>query len=104
MVGLTALAGYCAAVSAAFLLPGLVNVITAAFNGINHSNRGFGYADYPSDYAADLRQVTGLVAGWGFAIGLVRKVSFPLSNSAYIPGSTSRSLKQAETELNQYNH
>lgn len=52
-----------------FKRSGLVNVITAAFNGISHSNRRFSYTQLPSEYAADLRQLTALVAGWGFAIG-----------------------------------
>jgi hypothetical protein len=49
--------------------PGLVNVITAAFNGISHSNRRFSFTDYPSQYASDLRHLTSLVAASGFSIG-----------------------------------
>jgi len=52
-----------------FKSSGLVNVITAAFNGISHSNRRFSYTDYPSDFSSDLRELTSLVASWGFAIG-----------------------------------
>jgi hypothetical protein len=48
---------------------GLVNVITAAFNGISHSNRRFSFTDYPAEYAADIRQLADLVSGCGFAIG-----------------------------------
>ena len=48
---------------------GLVNVITAAFNGISHSNRRISFTDYPAEYGADIRQLTDLVSGSGFAIG-----------------------------------
>jgi hypothetical protein len=48
---------------------GLVNVITAAFNGISHSNRRFSFTDYPPAYASDIRQLAGLVSDGGFAIG-----------------------------------
>jgi hypothetical protein len=48
---------------------GLVNVITAAFNGISHSNRRFSFTDYPAEYAADIQQLADLVSGSGFAIG-----------------------------------
>lgn len=48
---------------------GLVNVITAAFNGISHSNRRFSFTDYPPEYAADIQQLADLVSGCGFAIG-----------------------------------
>lgn len=48
---------------------GLVNVITAAFNGIPHSNRRFSFTDYPAEYAAEIQQLADLVSGSGFAIG-----------------------------------
>lgn len=48
---------------------GLINVITAAFNGISHSNRRYSFSDYPSEYAADLRHLTSLLTSWGFTIG-----------------------------------
>ena len=48
---------------------GLVNVITAAFNGISHSNRRFSFTDYPAEYAADIQQLADLVSGCGFSIG-----------------------------------
>jgi hypothetical protein len=48
---------------------GLVNVITAAFNGISHSNRRFSFTDYPAEYAADIQQLADLVSDSGFAIG-----------------------------------
>jgi len=48
---------------------GLVNVITAAFNGISHSNRRFSFTDYPAEYAADIQRLADLVSDSGFAIG-----------------------------------
>ena len=48
---------------------GLVNVITAAFNGIGHSNRRFSFTDYPPAYASDVQQLVDLVNAGGFAIG-----------------------------------
>jgi Starch binding domain len=48
---------------------GLVNVITAAFNGISHSNRRFSFTDYPPEYSSDIQQLADLVNGCGFAIG-----------------------------------
>ena len=48
---------------------GLVNVITAAFNGIGHSNRRFSFMDYPPAYAADIQQLADLAYAGGFAIG-----------------------------------
>jgi starch binding protein with CBM20 domain len=48
---------------------GLVNVITAAFNGISHSNRRFSFTDYPPEYASDIQQLADLVSDGGFAIG-----------------------------------
>jgi hypothetical protein len=48
---------------------GLVNVITAAFNGISHSNRRFSFTDYPAECAADIQQLADLASGCGFAIG-----------------------------------
>jgi len=48
---------------------GLVNVITAAFNGISHSNRRLSFTDYPIEYASDIQQLAGLVSDCGFAIG-----------------------------------
>ena len=48
---------------------GLVNVITAAFNGISHSNQRFSFTDYPPEYSSDIQQLADLVNGGGFAIG-----------------------------------
>jgi hypothetical protein len=48
---------------------GLVNVITAAFNGISHSNRRFDFTDYPPEYSSDIQQLADLINGCGFAIG-----------------------------------
>jgi Starch binding domain len=77
---------------------GVVNVITAAFNGISHSNRRFSFTDFPPEYAADIQQLADLVSGGGFAInegsfisliefGLVRTYIANISLPAYGEGS-----------------
>ena len=47
---------------------GLVNVMTAAFNGISYSNRRFTFADYPPELEADVQQLFTLVTDSGLQV------------------------------------
>jgi hypothetical protein len=47
---------------------GLVNVITAAFNGVSHSNRRFSFTDYPAAYSSDIQGLADMLFDWGFPI------------------------------------
>jgi hypothetical protein len=47
---------------------GLINVVTAAFNGDNHFSGRFTFTQYPPDMAADIQQLAALVTANGLAI------------------------------------
>jgi Starch binding domain len=91
---------------------GLVNVITAAFNGIGHSNRRFSFTDYPPEYSSDIQQLTDLVNGCGFAItegsfissigfGFVRTYIVNISLPAYGEGSFVRFIVYGDEPIAQ---
>jgi len=91
---------------------GLVNVITAAFNGISHSNRRFSFTDYPPEFSSDIQQLTDLVSGGGFAIGadsfisalefgFVRTYIVNISLPAYGEGSFMRLIVHGDEPIAQ---
>jgi hypothetical protein len=47
---------------------GLINVITAAFNGDSHYSSRFTFTQYPPEMAADIQQLAELVTGSGLVI------------------------------------
>ncbi len=47
---------------------GLINVVTAAFNGDSHFRNQFTFANYPPELAFDIQELTGLINDCGLAI------------------------------------
>jgi hypothetical protein len=48
--------------------PGLINVITAAFNGDSHFRSRYSFIQYPSELTSDVQQLTELVTDCGLPI------------------------------------